>query len=57
MLNTPPVMAIYGVNRSLKWLSDNGGIDSMADTNLKKATKLYNEIERNSFVFFPPGIL
>ena len=48
MLNTPPVMAIYAVNRSLKWLSDNGGIDSMADTNLKKATKLYNEIERNS---------
>ena len=53
MLNTPPVMAIYAVNRSLKWLSDNGGIDSMADTNLKKATKLYNEIERNSLFINP----
>jgi len=53
MLNTPPVMAIYGVNRSLKWLSNNGGIESMADTNLKKATKLYDEIERNTLFINP----
>ena len=53
MLNTPPVMAIYAVNRSLKWLSNNGGIESMADTNLKKATKLYDEIERNTLFINP----
>lgn len=53
MFNTPPVMAIYAVNRSLKWLSNSGGLDSMADTNLKKATKLYDEIERNSLFISP----
>ena len=53
MFNTPPVMAIYGVNRSLKWLSNNGGIQVMADTNLRKAMKLYEEIERNSLFVSP----
>ena len=48
MFNTPPVMAIYAVNRSLNWLDTIGGIEKMADINLRKAMKLYNEIERNS---------
>jgi len=53
MFNTPPVMAIYAVNRSLRWLSNNGGIHSMANTNLRKATKLYDEIKRNSLFVSP----
>ena len=53
MFNTPPVMAIYAVNRSLKWLTTIGGIEIMADRNLKKAMKLYDEIERNSLFVSP----
>jgi phosphoserine aminotransferase len=46
-------MAIYAVNRSLKWLTTIGGIEIMADRNLKKAMKLYDEIERNSLFVSP----
>ena len=47
MFNTPPVMAIYAVNRSLVWLKNIGGVDSIETKNKLKAEKLYNEIERN----------
>ena len=53
MFNTPPVMAIYAVNRSLNWLDTIGGIEKMADINLRKAMKLYDEIERNSLFTCP----
>ena len=53
MFNTPPVMAIYAVNRSLNWLDTIGGIEKMADINLRKAMKLYDEIERNSLFTSP----
>ena len=53
MFNTPPVMAIYAVNRSLKWLSENGGVECMANKNKIKAMKLYDEIERNSLFISP----
>lgn len=47
MFNTPPVMAIYAVNRSLNWLHENGGVAKMESKNRAKAKKLYDEIERN----------
>ncbi len=47
MFNTPPVMSIYGVNRSLHWLKDNGGIQAIEEKNKRKAEKLYYEIDRN----------
>ena len=53
MFNTPPVMAIYAVNRSLVWLKNIGGIDSIENKNKLKADKLYKEIERNSLFVSP----
>jgi len=47
MFNTPPVMSIYTVNRTLHWLKENGGIEAMAEKNKRKAENLYAEIERN----------
>ena len=53
MFNTPPVMAIYAVNRSLVWLKNIGGVDSIETKNKLKAEKLYNEIERNPLFVSP----
>jgi phosphoserine aminotransferase len=53
MFNTPPVMSIYAVNRTLSWLKKNGGIDAMARQNERKAKKLYDEIERNPLFTSP----
>ena len=53
MFNTPPVMAIYAVNRSLYWLKNNGGINEIEQKNHLKAQKLYDEIERNTLFKSP----
>ena len=45
--NTPPVSAIFVVNRTLHWLNDLGGIRVIEQRNKVKADKLYAEIERN----------
>jgi phosphoserine aminotransferase len=47
MFNTPPVFAIYVVNRTLHWLKALGGVESMQVQNKSKAKFLYDEIERN----------
>ena len=48
MFNTPPVYAIYAVNRTLHWLKELGGLSAMEKKNKLKSELLYNEIERNS---------
>ncbi len=53
MFNTPPVMSIYGVNRTLHLLKDNGGVEAMEEKNIRKAEKLYAEIERNPLFTSP----
>lgn len=53
MFNTPPVMAIYAVNRSLYWLKNNGGVNEIENKNQSKAKKLYDEIERNTLFKSP----
>ena len=53
MFNTPPVMSIYAVNRTLHWLKENGGAEAMAEKNKRKAEKLYEEIERNPLFASP----
>ena len=45
--NTPPVSAIFVVNRTLRWLNDLGGVQVIEEKNRTKADKLYAEIERN----------
>ena len=47
MFNTPPVFPIYTVLLNLRWISNNGGLDGVGDKNQKKASLIYEEIDRN----------
>lgn len=47
MFNTPPVFPIYVMYETLKWVKSIGGVEEMHKINQKKATMLYNEIDRN----------
>jgi phosphoserine aminotransferase len=47
MFNTPPVFAIYVVNRTLHWLQELGGVEAMHEQNKAKEKLLYDEIEKN----------
>ena len=47
MFNTPPVFPIYVMYETLKWLKENGGVETIYETNRKKAGMLYAEIDRN----------
>ena len=53
MFNTPPVMSIYAINCSLKWLKSVGGVESINKNNPIKAKLLYSEIKRNSLFQSP----
>ncbi len=48
MYNTPPVYALYVAMLTLRWIDDNGGIESMEKRNTAKANLLYTEVDRNS---------
>lgn len=45
MFNTPPVFAIYVMNRTLTWLKENGGVEEMEKVNAKKSSLLYGAID------------
>ena len=47
--NTPPVFAIYLVGLVTKWLLVNGGLCAIAQSNKRKAEKLYAAIDRTDF--------
>ena len=47
--NTPPVFAVYVVEKVLRWLETQGGIEAIAATNRKKASLLYDMIDGSSF--------
>ncbi len=47
MYNTPPVFQIFVINEVLKWVKEQGGVESMYNKNIEKAQLLYDEIERN----------
>ncbi len=53
LFNTPPILAVYAVNRTLNWLKELGGIDTIEQINEQKATLLYQEIERNTLFVSP----
>ena len=48
MFNTPPVFSIYVAMLTLKWIKRLGGLTEIERKNRKKATTLYNEIDRNA---------
>ncbi|MGQ9845983.1 MAG: 3-phosphoserine/phosphohydroxythreonine transaminase, partial [Bacteroidales bacterium] len=47
MFNTPPVISIFVMHETLKWLKSIGGVEEIYKINQKKAELLYNEIDRN----------
>jgi phosphoserine aminotransferase len=49
LYNTPPVFAIYIMRLVMTWLLKNGGLDAVETKNVRKADKLYAEIDRTGF--------
>ncbi len=49
LFNTPPVFAVYVVEKVLRWLDRQGGIDAIARINDEKARRLYERIDRTDF--------
>jgi phosphoserine aminotransferase len=49
MYNTPPVFAIYIMRLVLAWLIRQGGLAAIEKTNIRKAEKVYAEIDRTGF--------
>lgn len=47
MFNTPPVLPIFVMHETLKWVKEMGGVEEMNKVNQKKADLLYSEIDRN----------
>lgn len=49
LFNTPPVFAVYMVEKVLRWLEGKGGIEGIAEINAEKAKRLYDRIDANDF--------
>jgi phosphoserine aminotransferase len=49
MYNTPPAFAVYAMGLVMKWLIKEGGLAAMERANVRKAGKLYAEIDRTGF--------
>ena len=49
MYNTPPVFGVYVMRLVLKWLITEGGLAAIEKKNVRKAQKLYAEIDRTGF--------
>lgn len=48
LYNTPPVFAIYMVNKMLHWINSLGGAGAIAEANTAKARLLYNVIDNSN---------
>jgi phosphoserine aminotransferase len=49
MYNTPPVFGVYIMRLVLQWLLKEGGLAAIEKRNIRKADKLYAEIDRTGF--------
>ncbi|WP_128546721.1 3-phosphoserine/phosphohydroxythreonine transaminase [Larkinella soli] len=47
LFNTPPVLSIYGMLLTLRWVKEEGGVAEFQKRSIEKSSLLYNEIERN----------
>ena len=47
--NTPPVFAIYLVEKVLRWLEEQGGVAGIQQVNERKAAQLYGRIDQTDF--------
>lgn len=53
MLNTPPTFIWYLLGLVLEWIKSSGGLESLARSNARKASKLYAAIDTSSFYSNP----
>ena len=49
LFNTPPVFAVYMVEKVLRWLEGKGGIQGIGQINEEKASRLYGKIDASDF--------
>ena len=49
LFNTPPVFAVYLIEKVLAWIEAHGGLDGMAARNDEKASALYAAIDATDF--------
>lgn len=49
LFNTPPVFAVYVVEKVLQWIKAGGGLDEMARRNEQKAGLIYSVIDASDF--------
>ncbi|MFN3596250.1 MAG: 3-phosphoserine/phosphohydroxythreonine transaminase [Rubricoccaceae bacterium] len=49
MYNTPPVFAVYVIDKVLAWIERNGGLKGMAARNDEKAALLYDALDATDF--------
>ena len=49
LFNTPPVFAVYAVDKVLQWLEGLGGISAIEKVNSRKASLIYDAIDATSF--------
>src|SRR5581483_9649245 len=49
LYNTPPAFAVYTTGLVMKWLLKQGGLEAIHKANVRKAEKLYAEIDRTGF--------
>lgn len=47
MFNTPPVVPIYSVMETMRWVKASGGVEAMAKIAKQRADIVYGEIDRN----------
>lgn len=48
MFNTPPVLPVYILNETFKWLKSSGGLSKIEEINNRKANLLYNAIDKSN---------
>ncbi len=53
MYNTPPCWPIYMAKLVFEWLLDNGGLEAMQKTNIKKAGILYDYLDSQDYYIAP----
>mgnify|MGYP006301569741 CR=1 FL=1 len=54
LYNTPPVFSVYAMNRMLKWLKDQGGIEAAEKRNEEKARLVYQAMESSEGFYVSP---
>lgn len=52
MFNTPPVLPVFVINETLKWIENSGGLSQIEIENNKKASLLYDFIDKSDGFYY-----